>query len=56
LSQRTHGASLQKEYAGNELKAVGNPMLHFFEQQVLAIDQLLQLALHGAAFGDVINL
>ena len=34
---RLYGACLEKQDAGNELEAVGDPVLHFLKQQLLLL-------------------
>jgi hypothetical protein len=49
-----HRPRLHQDDAGNDLQAIGDPMLQFLEQHVLLPEQLLLFALQGAPLGDVL--
>ena len=52
---RLHRPRLQQNDAGDDLQAVGNPVLQFLEQHVLFPQQLVLFALQDAPLGDVLD-
>jgi len=56
---RTDRVCLHQDNAGNDLQAIGDPVLNFLQQNVFLLQQivffLLQLALHGDSFNTEHN-
>ena len=53
--RRLHGARFHQQDAGDDLQAVGDPVLEFLEQHPLLPQQLFLLALQSALRGDVLD-
>jgi hypothetical protein len=50
-----HRAGLDEQDAGDDLQAVADAVLHLLQQDVLLLHKLLQVALHGAPLGNVLD-
>jgi hypothetical protein len=53
--ERRHSAGFDEENAGDDLKAIGDAMLHLLQQQILLTHQLIALALQGLPIGHVLE-
>src|SRR5665213_1378399 len=52
---RLDGPRLDEKDAGDDLQAVGDTVLQFFQQHVLFLHQFLYLLLYGAAVGNILE-
>ena len=50
-----HRLRLQQNDARDDLQAVGNPVLQFFQQHVFLSQQLVLVALQDAPLGDILH-